>query len=110
MTLLKILTYPEKSLLQPSVKVDTIDDELKQLTQDMGETMFAAPGVGLAAPQVGRSVCLTVIDATGGEQEPYVLINPETFYFSQEPLWSPNQPKDHIHNYCSKILLQHQIL
>ena len=69
MAVLKILTYPEKSLLQLSVKVDTIDDELKQLTQDMGETMFAAPGVGLAAPQVGVNKRVIVYDLNAVDKD-----------------------------------------
>ncbi|MDC3237134.1 peptide deformylase [bacterium] len=69
MAVLKILTYPEKSLLQPSVKVDTIDDALKQLTQDMGETMFAAPGVGLAAPQVGVNKRVIVYDLNAVDKD-----------------------------------------
>lgn len=84
MAILKILTYPEKSLLQPSVKVDHIDDDLKKLVQDMGETMFDAPGVGLAAPQVGVNKRLIVYDTNaanpdddGSTHEFKALINPE---------------------------------
>jgi len=87
MALLKILTYPEKSLLQPSVKIEFIDDKLRELTKDMGETMFAAPGVGLAAPQVGVNKRVIVYDINAGndeddnsqdiQQEFRALINPE---------------------------------
>ncbi len=87
MAILKVLTYPEKSLLKPSVKVDHIDDEIKQLIQDMGETMFEAPGVGLAAPQVGVNKRVIVYDINAGEKneeknedlknEFRALINPE---------------------------------
>jgi peptide deformylase len=69
MAVLKILTYPEKSLLQPSVKVDNINDEIKQLIQDMGETMFAAPGVGLAAPQVGVNKRIFVYDVNAADKQ-----------------------------------------
>ncbi len=84
MAILNILTYPEKSLLQPSVKVEIIDDELKKLIEDMGETMFDAPGVGLAAPQVGVNKRIIVYDSNAGnpdddgsENEFSALINPE---------------------------------
>ncbi|CCK79654.1 peptide deformylase [Desulfobacula toluolica] len=84
MAILKILTYPEKSLLQPSDKVDTIDDDIRKLTEDMGETMFEAPGVGLAAPQVGVNKRIIVYDSNaanpeddGSKKEFTALINPE---------------------------------
>lgn len=84
MAILKILTYPEKSLLEPSVKVDTITDELKTLVKDMGDTMFDAPGVGLAAPQIGVNQRLIVYDANAADpdadssiKEYTALINPE---------------------------------
>ncbi|WP_300462480.1 peptide deformylase [Desulfobacula sp.] len=84
MAILKILTYPEKSLLQPSVKVETIDEHIKQLTHDMGETMFAAPGIGLAAPQVGVNKRIIIYDTTAenpddenAAKEFSALINPE---------------------------------
>ncbi|MCK5695428.1 MAG: peptide deformylase [Desulfobacula sp.] len=88
MAILKILTYPEKSLLQPSVKVDTedgaaFDDDIKKLIDDMGETMFDAPGVGLAAPQADINKRIIVYDSNatnpdndGSIQEFTALINP----------------------------------
>lgn len=84
MTIRKILTYPEKSLLQKSVKVEAINDEIKTLIEDMGETMFDAPGVGLAAPQVGVNKRIIVYDIHAGDpdhdgstHEFEALINPE---------------------------------
>jgi len=84
MAIRKILTYPEKSLLQPSVKVDTIDEDIKTLIADMGETMFNAPGVGLAAPQVGVNKRVIVYDSNAAKEEKddstkefTGLINPE---------------------------------
>lgn len=84
MAIRKILTYPEKSLLQPSVRVESIDDEIRSLVADMGETMFDAPGVGLAAPQVGVNKRVIVYDVhagnpddDGSEPEFRALINPE---------------------------------
>ena len=87
MAILKILQYPEKSLLIPSEPVKTIDDKIKSLIKDMGETMFAAPGVGLAAPQIGVNQRIIVYDTMAGvPKEPEdeipvkefkALINPE---------------------------------
>lgn len=84
MAILKILTYPETTLLQPSEKVDTIDSDIKKLTDDMGETMFDAPGVGLAAPQIGVNKRIIVYDSNaadpeddGSKKEFTALINPE---------------------------------
>ena len=62
MAILEILQYPAKSLLIPSEPVITIDDKIISLIKDMGETMFAAPGVGLAAPQVGVNQRIIVYD------------------------------------------------
>jgi peptide deformylase len=84
MALLEIVTYPEKSLSMPSEKVDIIDEEIRQLIQDMGETMFHESGIGLAAPQVGVNKRILIYDARaegpddgGPEREIKALINPE---------------------------------
>ncbi len=60
MALLNILTFPDKILTQKSNPVTDIDETIVKLTEDMAETMFAAPGVGLAAPQVGLNIRLIV--------------------------------------------------
>jgi peptide deformylase len=65
MTVLKISEYPAKVLGQVGVAVDVFDDELAQLCEDMFETMYAEEGVGLAAPQVGLSLRLFVMDCAG---------------------------------------------
>jgi peptide deformylase len=84
MAILNILKYPEKSLSQPSVKVDIIDDKIKKLTEDMGETMFHDAGVGLAAPQIGVNKRILVYDSHAMDpeydqetREVTALINPE---------------------------------
>ncbi len=86
MALLEIVKYPEPSLSEPSVPVKSIDDEIKLLIENMGETMFDAPGVGLAAPQVGINKRLMVYNPNAGDdesdedkkkQEFKPLINPE---------------------------------
>ena len=77
---LKILKYGEPVLEQPAAPVSDFESrDLRQLIEDMFETMYAAKGVGLAAPQVGLSQRVTVIDISVGEDESkkLVLINPE---------------------------------
>jgi len=75
-----ILFYPDKRLREPGKKVEKFDAELRKLIDDMAETMYAAPGVGLAAPQIGVSKRLFIVDVAIGEDEPSdlrVFINPE---------------------------------
>lgn len=76
--LLDIVTYPDPRLKERCAPVEAITDEIRQLAADMTETMYAAPGVGLAAPQVGRSLRLLVMDpgVQEGERRPRVLVNP----------------------------------
>ena len=76
----KILKYPDPILEQKTAKVSNFGTpELELLVENMFETMYASKGVGLAAPQIGVSEQITVIDVSGGEGEPrrIVLINPE---------------------------------
>jgi peptide deformylase len=77
--LLKIVKYPDPVLSQPGEPVTEFNDELRRLVADMFETMYAAQGIGLAAPQVGISKRLTVIDLSLGKdpKDKLVLINPE---------------------------------
>ena len=75
-----ILTYPDKRLREPGQEVEQFDEALDALIDDMAETMYAAPGVGLAAPQIGVSKRLFIIDVATDEDEPSdlrVFINPE---------------------------------
>jgi peptide deformylase len=73
-----ILRYGEQPLHQPAAAVVTVDDTLQRLIDDMIETMYAAPGVGLAAPQVGVSLRLFVADVSVGRDRHglVVMINP----------------------------------
>lgn len=77
--LLDIVTYPDPRLKDRCAPVAEITDEIRELAANMTETMYAAPGVGLAAPQVGRSLRLLVMDpgVQEGERCPRVLVNPE---------------------------------
>jgi peptide deformylase len=79
MALLEIVHYPQPVLLTPGEPVTEFDDDLKRLVKDMFETMYAAPGVGLAAPQVGVSKRLFVMDCSVGSDpaQRIVMINPE---------------------------------
>lgn len=73
-----ILTYPNPVLKKKSLPVTVIDDALRELVRDMAETMYDAPGVGLAAPQVGVLQRVILIDVAGKEDVPelIVAINP----------------------------------
>jgi peptide deformylase len=82
----EIITLPDKRLRQVSKPVAKIDAAVKKLVEDMFETMYDAPGVGLAAIQVGEPLRVVTIDATRGEEEkkPIALINPEILWTSDE--------------------------
>jgi peptide deformylase len=79
MALLPIITLPDPVLRKMSARVERVDDDLRRLADDMLETMYDAPGVGLAAVQVGIPRRLIVVDTSGKDEErsPLVLINPE---------------------------------
>ena len=75
-----ILHYPDKRLREPTQQVTRFDDELARLLEDMAETMYAAPGVGLAAPQIGVPLRIFIVDIATGDDQPSdlrVFINPE---------------------------------
>ena len=80
--ILTIVKYPEPVLQQPGKPVTEFNDELRQFVADMFETMYSAQGIGLAAPQVGVSKRVTVIDLSCGKDpaQKMVLINPEVTY------------------------------
>ncbi len=77
--ILDIFTYPHPVLRKISVPVDRVDDEIRELAANMLETMYAAKGVGLAAPQIGKNLRMLVMDPGSGtdEQCPKIVINPE---------------------------------
>lgn len=89
MAIRDIVHYPNNVLTTPCKPVETFDDSIKTLVNDMAETMYDAPGVGLAAPQVGVLKRVAVIDITKGEGEPrlIVLINPEIVHREGNILW-----------------------
>ena len=77
MAKLKILEFPDPRLRKKAAPVEVVDDELRQLIDDMFETMYAAPGIGLAATQVDVHQRLLVADVSRDGSEPLALINPE---------------------------------
>jgi peptide deformylase len=77
MAKLKILEFPDPRLRTKATPVEVVDDALRTLIGDMFETMYSAPGIGLAATQVDVHKRLLVTDITADKSEPHVLINPE---------------------------------
>ena len=77
MAILNILEFPDPRLRKKAVPVSAVDDDLQRLIDDMFETMYAAPGIGLAATQVDVHKRLLVADVSTEKNNPHVLINPE---------------------------------
>jgi peptide deformylase len=77
MSLLPILRYPDPRLHKKAAPVAQVDDTIRKLAADMAETMYEAPGIGLAATQVDQHIRLIVIDASEDKSELLTLINPE---------------------------------
>lgn len=86
--ILDIVTYPDERLRQVCAPVPEVTEAIRQLAEDMLETMYKAPGVGLAAPQVGKNLRLLVMDPTARDEEkhPRVLVNPELHLSGEEIL------------------------
>jgi len=74
---LSILQYPDPRLYTKASRVDAVDDSVRKLVSDMAETMYAAPGIGLAATQVDVHKQVIVIDVSDDHSELLTLINPE---------------------------------
>jgi len=86
MTLLTILVAPDPRLKVKAQPVEAVDDGLRRLIKDMFETMYEAPGVGLAAPQVGIAKQVIVLDIAKKDEpaQPMALVNPEILWRSEE--------------------------
>ena len=77
MALLKILIFPDPRLRTVAKTVESVDDSIKRLAQDMLETMYQGSGIGLAATQVNVHKRVIVLDISESKDEPLILINPE---------------------------------
>ena len=80
MPLRPVLQFPDKRLREISEPIETVTDAHRELARDLCEVMYDEPGIGLAAPQVGETVRLVVVDTEwneeGGERNPLILVNP----------------------------------
>ncbi len=85
-----ILHYPDKRLREKGLKIARVTDAIRQLIDDMAETMYSAPGVGLAATQIGEPVALFVIDVAEQDEpsELRVFINPEIVERADSITWT----------------------
>jgi peptide deformylase len=90
MAIRTILHYPDKRLRDPGKKIEKVTPEIQQLVDDMAETMYAAPGVGLAATQIGEAYQLFVIDVADQDEpsELRVFINPEIMERHDDVTWN----------------------
>ncbi len=86
MSILSVLVAPDPRLRKPARPVASVDARIRRLMDDMLETMYAAPGVGLAAPQVGESVRVLVLDSAraGEAPQPLRVANPEIVWEAAE--------------------------
>jgi peptide deformylase len=86
MSIRPILVIPDQRLKQAAEPVAAVDGALRALAADMLETMYEAPGIGLAAPQIGEMIRLTVIDVAKKDElrRPLILVNPEVMWSSPE--------------------------
>ena len=87
MALLPVIKYPDPRLHTVAAKVDQVDDQVRNLIKDMAETMYAAPGIGLAATQVDVHRRIIVIDISDARDQLRTFINPEILDKSGEAEW-----------------------
>jgi len=84
MAILDILEFPDPRLRTVAKPVTEVDDKIRQLIDDMFETMYEAPGIGLAATQVNMHLRVVVIDVSEDRSQPMVFINPEVSVLDEE--------------------------
>lgn len=84
MAILNILTFPDPRLRTVARPVETVDERIRQLVDDMFETMYAAPGIGLAATQVNVHEQIIVMDISEEHDQPLVFINPRIEILEQD--------------------------
>lgn len=85
MAILEILEYPDPRLRKIAKPVEQVSADISQLIDDMFETMYDAPGIGLAATQVDQHIQLIVMDLSEDKTEPHVFINPEITILEGDP-------------------------
>lgn len=86
MAILNILEFPDPRLRTVAKPVTSVDDDIRQLIEDMFETMYAAPGIGLAATQVNVHLQVVVMDISEDQSEPLVFVNPEVEVLDDDTL------------------------
>ena len=86
MALLPILSFPDPRLRTIAKPIAEVTDEIRQLAADMFETMYVAPGIGLAATQVDQHIQLIVMDLSEDKNQPMVFINPKVTFLTDETL------------------------
>lgn len=85
--------WPDKRLRTACAPVEAITDEVRSIWTDMLDTMYAMPGIGLGAPQIGVMLRLAVVDVTPDKTRPIVMANPEVLSASPEPhTWAEGSP------------------
>jgi peptide deformylase len=92
MALREVLKFPDKRLKEISAPIEEVTDEIRELARDMLDVMYDEPGIGLAAPQVGETLRMIVVDTQwtedDAERSPLVLINPEIVERSGKLPWN----------------------
>jgi peptide deformylase len=92
MALREVLRFPDRRLAEVSEPIEEVTDEIRVLAKDMLDVMYDEPGIGLAAPQVGETVRLIVVDTQwteeGAEKSPLVLVNPEIVQREGKLTWT----------------------
>ena len=92
MAILEVLQFPDPRLRRISEPIAEVNDEIRRLAEDMLETMYDEPGIGLAAPQVGHAIRLIVVDTDwteeGADRKPTVLVNPEIHHCEGTLVWN----------------------
>jgi len=87
MSVLDIIRYPDQRLRKKSDQISKVNNKIRKILDDMVETMYEAPGVGLAAPQVGHNIRAVVVDVSSEEDDSFDLmhlINPEIIHYEGE--------------------------
>lgn len=87
MAILNILNYPDPRLHKIAQPIEAVDNSIKKLIDDMAETMYAAPGIGLAATQVNRHLQLILVDISEKKDDLKVLINPIIIHASGHQIY-----------------------